>query len=131
MPDESGQLTGRQAAVLAALIEAPSVRAAAATCKVSERTIRRWLAEPAFLAAYRAARRQVVEEAVALIQRVAGAAVAALHKNLTCDRPAVEVAAAVAILDRAIKGIELADLAETVEELLRRDKERQEREKLQ
>ena len=57
MADESGQLSGRQQRVLAALLEAPTTRAAAERTGTSERTIRRRLAEPAILSAYRAARR--------------------------------------------------------------------------
>jgi hypothetical protein len=124
MADTGGQLSGRQERVLLALLDTPSIKAAAAATGVNEKTVRRWLRQPEFQAAYRAARRAVVEETLALLQRIGAKAVAALHKNLACEKPAVEVAAAVAILDRAIRGVELSDLAERVEEL-ERDKERQ------
>ena len=63
------------------------------------------------------------------MQRLAAAAAAALHKNLTCGKPSAEIAAAVALFDRALKGVELADVLERVEALEAADKLRREREK--
>ncbi len=41
-------------------------------------------------------------------------AVEALTRNLTCGVPPSEIAAAKAIIDQAVKGVELVDLAERV-----------------
>jgi hypothetical protein len=50
----------RQAeAAIAALLAEPTIEAAARKAGISESTLLRWLQEPAFKAAFRAARRQV------------------------------------------------------------------------
>jgi hypothetical protein len=54
---------------------------------------------------------------VAQLQQATGEAVAALRRNLTCGTPAAEIAAAKAIIDQSVKGVELIDLAERVEAL--------------
>ena len=102
---------------LAALLSEPTIAQAATKAAVSESTLLRWLAEPSFKARYRDARRQVVELAVTGLQQAIGDAVAALGRNLKCGVPASEIAAARTILDLAVKGIELVDLAERVEAL--------------
>src|SRR5207244_683622 len=84
---------------------------------ISESTLIRWMAEPAFKARYREARRHVVEHAVSQLQQAASEAVDALTRNLACGIPSVEVGSAKAILDQAIKGVELTDLTERVEQL--------------
>jgi hypothetical protein len=124
MAGQGEGLTHRQEQALAALLVQPSIDRAAEACKVNERTLRRWLREQAFLTAYRDARRQEVEAAVSLLQRIAAKAVATVHRNLDCNKPAVEVKAAVAIIDRALRGVELLELVERVEELERRDQAR-------
>jgi hypothetical protein len=75
------------------------------------------MSESEFKARYRASRRSVVESAIGRLQQAATQAVDALTRNLTCGIPPVEVGAAKAILDQAIKGVELVDLAERVEQL--------------
>jgi hypothetical protein len=90
---------------------------AAAKVGVSESTMLRWLADPTFQTRYRAARRRVVEQAVAQLQQGTTEAVETLRRNLTCTIPAAEIAAAKAVLDFSLKAIELTDLAERVEQL--------------
>ena len=102
---------------LAALLSEPTIGQAAATAGVSESTLLRWLAEPSFKSRYRDARRQVVELAVAGLQQATSDAVATLGRNLHCGVPSSEIAAAKAVLDFAVKGVELIDLAERVEAL--------------
>jgi hypothetical protein len=114
-------------AAVAALLALPTVAAAAQKAGVSERTLRNWLKLPAFVSAYREARRQIVELAIGQLQRLTHQAVEALQKNLACGKEAVEVSAAFGVLDRAFKGVELVDLAERVKALERQDQERKER----
>ena len=105
----------RQAeAAIAALLTASTVGAAAQRVGINESTLLRWLKEPEFANEYRAARRLVVESAIGRLQQAATQAVDALARNLTCGIPAVEVGAAKAVLDQAIRGVELLDLAERV-----------------
>jgi hypothetical protein len=103
---------------LGALLSEPTIAEAAAKAGLSESTLLRWLADPSFRERYReAARRQVVEHAITGLQQAAGDAVDALRRNLTSGVPSAEIAAAKAIIDQAVKGVELVDLAERVEQL--------------
>ena len=116
-PHKGGKRRRSEDAAIAALLSEPTIGGAAMVVGVSESTLLRWLQEPAFKAQYRAARRQVVEAAIGRLQSATTKAVDALERNLSCGTPAVEVGAAKAILDQAIKGIELVDLAERIEQL--------------
>jgi uncharacterized protein with ATP-grasp and redox domains len=119
-PRGHGQKRDRlEDAALAALLSEPTIGLAAAKTGVSESTVRRWLQDAEFQARYRTARRQVVEVAVSGLQQATSEAVDALRRNLTCGVPAAEIAAAKAVIDFAIKGVELTDLAERVEQLER------------
>jgi hypothetical protein len=106
-------------ALIAALLTEPTHAAAAAKAGVSEATAQRWLRKPGFVAAYRAARRAVVEAAVGRLQQVAAEAVEVLRRNMGCGNPAVEVRAAALVIEKAVSGVELIDLATRVEELER------------
>src|SRR5262245_28550089 len=106
------KLDGKQEAVIAALLTEPTHAAAAAATGVGEATLQRWLRRPAFRDAYRAARRRLLEAALARLQQSAGRAVEALERNLTCGQPAHEIRAAFGILDQAVKAQELLDLSE-------------------
>jgi hypothetical protein len=99
------------------LLSEPTIEAAATRAGISEPTLWRWLADPAFQRRYRDARRQVVEHAVSGLQRASGEAVDTLRRNLTCGVPAAEISAAKSIMDFSLKAVELVDLAERVEEL--------------
>jgi len=107
----------KQEAVIAALLTEPTHALAAQKAGLGEATLQRWLRDPGFLAAYRQARRQVVETAIAQMQRATSKAVATLERNLDCNNPSVEVRAAATIIESATKAVELVDLAERVDEL--------------
>ncbi len=108
---------GRWAAAIAALLVEPTYDAAARRAGVSPATLRRWMRRPPFLRLWRRARRAVVEHAIAQLQQATDAAVTTLKKHLSTGVPAVEVRAAVAILDRAAAGVEKVDLEERLAEL--------------
>src|SRR5688572_25303071 len=110
---------GKQDAAVAALLTEPTIAAAAARAGLAERTLRGWLKRPRFLAAYREARRQVVENALGQLQQATGDAVATLRRLLTCGNPPTEARAAVAILEQATRAVEWTDLAAEVEDLRR------------
>lgn len=107
----------RQERAIVALLSEPSIEAAAKTADVSDATIWRWMQQADFRAKLRDARRAVVEGAIGRLQQAATEAVSTLQRNLTCGTPAVEVRAATAILDQAIRAVELFDVVERVEEL--------------
>ena len=72
--------------------------------------MRRWLHDPDFLGAYRAARRDTLEHCVALLQKAGSDAVQALQQSLQTTSEGVRLRAACAILDYSMKGAELLDL---------------------
>jgi hypothetical protein len=112
------KLGRKMEAAVAALLAEPNHRAAAARAGVAESTLHRWLRdEPGFAAAYRSARRAVVEHAVAQLQALTGDAVARLRANLTCGTPHAEIRAAVAILGHALRGVEVLDVLARLAEL--------------
>lgn len=101
-------LTEKEEAVLAALLSSPTIKQAAAQCKVSETTIWRYLQNPAFMEEYRSARRRVVEHAVCKLQQDAGAATAVLLE-VAKDKDATasaRISAARIILEQSIRAIE-------------------------
>lgn len=107
----------KQDRAIIALLTEPTVEAAARAADVAPATIWRWSRQPEFRAKLRDARRAVVEGAIGQLQQAATEAVDALRRNLTCGTPSVEVRAATAILDQAIKALELFDVVERVEQL--------------
>ena len=114
-------LTRRQELAIAALLSEPTVAAAAEKADVSEVTLWRWQKQPAFLAAYRLARREAMEKATAFLQHSAWAATTTLVRLLGAGSESVRLRAATAILDQANKGLELLDHEErlaTLEELV-------------
>src|SRR5947209_7258500 len=76
------KLSRKQEAVISALLTQRSIRRAADAAGVSDRALRTWLADPGFAAAYRAARRQLVQHAVCQVQRATGRAVRTLVRLL-------------------------------------------------
>jgi hypothetical protein len=104
---------------IAALLSERTVEAAAAKAGVAYRTLKTWLAQPDFLVDYRQARQQVVEAAVGRTQQACCQAVDALVENLSCDNAAARNAAAKGILEMAVRGVELTDILESIEELKR------------
>ena len=109
----TGKARKREQAI-AALLATSTIAEAASAAGVSERTLRRWLAAPAFQADYRAAREQAVRIAVGRLQGLLSAATEALERAMTCGTSAVEMRAAVAVIEHAFKGTDLIDLAERV-----------------
>ena len=112
MQGHGEKLTRKQEQAIAALLAAPSVGEAAQQTGVSEPTLYRWLKHDAFQTAYRAARREVVRQAVAHLQRASGEAVHTLQAIMgNAEAPAsARVSAARTVLDTAIKAVELEDL---------------------
>ncbi len=117
MAGHGEKLSRKQEQAIAALLQAPTVKKAAASCGVAEKTLRRWLQLPGFIAAWRTARRQAFDAAVAELERHALRAVRALASNLTADRAADRNRAADLLLGHRRDYVELEDLAQRVEAL--------------
>jgi hypothetical protein len=104
------KLTAKQEALVAALLTEPTHAAAAAKAGVSEASLYRWLNLPEFRAAYRQARRRLVEGAVGRIQAATGQAVDTLLEVARGGaKDGDRVRAAVALLDHALRGLADAD----------------------
>jgi transposase-like protein len=112
MSGHGEKLTHKQERAIAALLVAPSVTAAAQQIGVNENTLLRWLKDPAFQTTYREARRAVVQHAIVQVQRATGEAVETLRVVMQDpEAPAsARVSAAKAILETAVKAVELEDI---------------------
>lgn len=105
------KLTGRQEAVIAALLIEPTYAAAARKAGISESTLYRWLHLPSFREAYRMARRELVEAAIGRVQAGSGQAVETLlHVTRQGRRDGDRVRAAVALLEFATRGLQEANM---------------------
>ena len=112
-------LTPKQEQAIIELLAQPSVRKAAEVAGVGERTLYRWLEEPAFAAAYKKTRREAFKQAMGLTQRYAPVAVSTLAQ-ITTDKTAphsARVSAAQALLKFSRESLELDDLAERISAL--------------
>ena len=112
MKGSSGRFSHKQERAIAALLSEATVASAAEKAGVGEVTLYRWLKVPEFVAAYREARREVVEKAIAQMQQSSWAAATTLIRLLASGSDAVRLRAAQAILDQANKGIEQLDFEE-------------------
>ena len=106
----SHDLDPRQSKAISALLLQPTIEKAAQSVGISEKTLSRWLEQPAFRAAYETARQEAFAQSVSLLHKATGAAVAALVKNLKCGNPSVEVRAAIGVLEQTYKGRELLEM---------------------
>ena len=106
----------QERAILALLAHA-RLEIAAREAGISRSTLCRLLQERAFLDALREARRQVFEAAMSRLQAEVGDAIAALHRNLTCRKPSVEVQAARTVIVEGRGSVEFFDLEDRVRQL--------------
>lgn len=105
------KLTSRQEGVIAALLTEPTYAAAARQGGVSETTLYRWLRLEEFQRAYRRARRELLDAALARMQAASGQAVETLLAIARQGRKEGDrVRAAVALLDRGWDGLLRDDL---------------------
>lgn len=90
---------------ICALLNHSSLTAASASCKVSERTLRRWLRIPEFREALAEAERDMLERVSNHMTQLAASALAALE-NVLNDADAsgsTRIRAAMAVLDHTLK----------------------------
>jgi DNA-binding MurR/RpiR family transcriptional regulator len=113
------KLTPKQEHALIALLDCGEIKEAARRAGVNEATLWRWLQTSDFQTRYRAARRQMVETAIAQLQSDCTIAARVLREVAEdTNAPASSrVAAAKAILDQSIQAVELVDLEERIEKL--------------
>jgi len=117
--DFDGKLTPVQERAIVALLSNSTMKRAAKSVGVDDRTLFRWLQDKDFHTAYRAARRETVTQAIARLQQASTEAVNTLReivKDKKHPAPA-RVSAAKAILEFSIKSVELEDMADRVAEI--------------
>lgn len=117
-PDTDG-LTEKQRRALAALLTAPTAKAAAQMAGIGERTMKRFRAIPAFQRAYRMAQGEMVESAVCQSRQHLTGALSVLA-DIAADAnapPAARVSAAKASIELALKLGEQSDVLERLAEL--------------
>ncbi len=117
--ESNGHVTAKQERAIVAMLNEQTVARAATAARIGERTLYRWLREPAFSRAYRQARRDAFGQAIALTQRYAPLAVNTLAQVMMDDQApsSSKVAAATTILRFGREGIELDDLGARVDAL--------------
>lgn len=124
--NNSEDLPAKQQKALTALLNSSTVPEAAKACGLSEATLHRYLREDVFKSYYRRARSEIVEHAIVQLQRDCG--VASRTLRAVCENteaPAsARVAAAKAILEGAVKAVELQDLVSRIDELERKTGQR-------
>ncbi len=109
----------KQEQAVAALISCGSIAEAAQVAGIGERTLYTWLNDKESAEQYRTARREVVGQALAQLQRVSSLAVTTLSE-IMADREAPagsRVNASKAVLDLALKAVELEDILDRLENL--------------
>jgi len=109
----------RKEQAIAALLTVPTAGEAAKTVGISSVTLWRWMQDPDFRDRYAAARRQVVQEALATIQTISKEAAGVLRTimNNSNSPAAVRVAAAKIIIDMALRIVEIDELLVRIEKL--------------
>ena len=122
MKGHGEKLSRNQERAISALLVHPTMSQAAEAAGIGEVTLWRWLRIPTFKEQYRLARREAVSQAVGQLQAACSIAVVALtdvFRDVNCPASA-RVSAARTVLEMALKGVELEDLAVRVEELEKR-----------
>jgi transposase-like protein len=121
MPQLRGKLGRKKEGAIAALLSQRNVEEAARAAGVGARTLYRWMKEPDFDAAYRAALRAVVSQSAARLQQMCMPAVTTLGKIMVDPNAPVasRVRAAAYVLDYAAKSIEMEDIELRLSELER------------
>ena len=93
-----------------ALLQAPTVEAAAEICGVSESTLSRWLKRSDFQDIYKQARSELVQRSLSSLQTASIEAIDGLKRNVACGLPAIEVRAASALLNQSLRATELVGI---------------------
>jgi hypothetical protein len=110
--NDTQRLSPKQHKTIAALVSSPTVEAAALAAGVGERTVRRWLSDPAFRMALGVAESDVIDGAVRamLADLDANRAVMREIRDDYDYGPAVRLRAAVALSDDLLRWRELRNV---------------------
>ena len=107
---ETGKVTAKQARAIMALLEARSVAEAAATAKVGERTLRRWLTEPTFQAALATAQSEALSMVTVRLTGLLGQSLAIVADRLNGPDEKLQSWGAANVLRHVVALLSYADL---------------------
>jgi hypothetical protein len=111
-------LTAKQNKAVVAILAAKSLTDAAARAQVDRKTLQRWMKQPAFRAAVRAAESDMIEEATRRLGAVANDAIAALAAVIRGKaKPGDKTRAANVVLSRLLQWRELTVLEAEISDL--------------
>jgi DNA-binding MurR/RpiR family transcriptional regulator len=108
-----GAKSGRkQEDAIVALLANRTIEEAARAVGISPKTLLRWMKEPTFDGAYRAAKRAAYAQSIARLHHLSSAAVSTLGKVMLASEtpPSTKVRAADSILGHTAKSIEIEDI---------------------
>lgn len=110
----------REAAVTA-LIAQPTIKAAAASCGIAEKTLHAWLKEPDFADRVRAAQEAITRQTMGRVLATIGKAIDTLVEVMEDPEgpPATRVTAARALLDHSLKVYELDTVQRRLDDIER------------
>ena len=111
------------------LASGATVRATAAKCGVSERTVHGWLKEPDFAGLVDDLRRQMLERGMAVLMANTTRASRTLAKLLEHKNARIRLSAAKALLEQSVRMRDAVQLAKDVQELQVAEAARAERER--
>jgi len=111
----------KKESAIVALLSHRTTEEAARAIGVGPATLLRWMKDPGFDAAYRAAKRAAFGQAIARLHHLSSAAVSTLGKVMldVATPPATKVRAADSILNHTIKAIDTEDVEARISELER------------
>ena len=115
----SPKLSPKKQKAILALLEQPSIQMAATTIGIGETTLHRWLNDKDFKDSFRAAKQQIVTQAISRLQNNAGKAITCLV-DIMDDKnspPSTRVSAARTILEMTNKAVEIEDLQARLESI--------------
>lgn len=112
-------MTSKQQKALVALLTQPTKEKAATAAGITSKTLRSYLDDPEFLAEYRKAFSELVEDATRKVQQTLDPAVAVLREVMENDSEngQVRVSAARSVLEYGLKMTEQTDILNRLQEL--------------
>ena len=112
--------------LIGALLTHPSIEAAARAVGIGEVTAYRWMRDPEFIRQYREVRREGLRQTTARLQIAAAEAVTALAEiQRSGESESARVAAARAILEHAMRAVDLEDVQQRLDEIERKVNEKE------
>ncbi len=117
----SGKVNHRDDAI-AAIVANPTIKAAAAACGVTEKTMHAWLNEPDFAKKVRQAQEEIAREGIRRVMNTIGTALDVLEEVATNKEgnPGTRVSAAKALLDQYMRAYEMDIVQRRLDALERR-----------